>query len=225
MTISEKLKKIKEKGKTAALGVTLAATSMFSTGVYAQNNSDNDSLKAKIENTNQESMLLSKFLDKADKVRKDALANGTASYDMIGGDSYELMYFNYKGSENSKCSLSHIPYYENGAISNVEGGEYHLNAGDGVDITINRNGVYKYVFGQESLDSTPISGKEAVQYLALANDELNAFSGLADVLHNKKITDKDRIKAKSLFIKIFSRILRLIEVGDELSIRCNKAIH
>ena len=176
MTISEKLKKIKEKGKTAALGVTLAATAMFSTGVYAQNNSDNDSLKAKIENTNQESMLLSKFLDKADKVRKDALANGTASYDMIGGDSYELMYFNYKGSENSKCSLSHIPYYENGAISNVEGGEYHLNAGDGVDITINRNGVYKYVFGQESLDSTPISGKEAVQYLALANDELNAFS-------------------------------------------------
>ena len=56
-------------------------------------------------------------------------------------------------------------------------------------------------------------------------DELNAFSGLANVLHNKKITDNDRIKAKSLFIKIFSRILRLIEVGDELSIGCNKAIH
>lgn len=176
MTISEKLKKIKEKGKTAALGVTLAATSMFSTGVHAQNNLDNDSLKDKIENTNQESMLLSKFLDKADKVREDALANGTASYEEIGGGSYDIMYFNYQGSENSKCLLSHVPYYGDGSIVNVKGGEYHLHAGGGVDITFNRNGVYKYVAGQESLDSIPISGKEAVQYLALANDELNAFS-------------------------------------------------
>ena len=30
-------------------------------------------------------------------------------------------------------------------------------------------------------------------------DELNAFSGLANVLHNKKITDKDKIKDKRAY--------------------------
>ena len=54
-------------------------------------------------------------------------------------------------------------------------------------------------------------------------DELNAFSGLADVLHNKKITDKDRIKAKSLFIEGLIRFLELYgnnEIGNvEVDIR------
>ena len=48
-------------------------------------------------------------------------------------------------------------------------------------------------------------------------DELNAFSGLANVLHNKKITNKDKIKAKSLFIEGLIRFLELYgnnEIGN-----------
>ena len=54
-------------------------------------------------------------------------------------------------------------------------------------------------------------------------DELNAFSELANVLHNKEITDKDKIKAKSLFIEGLIRFLELYgnnEIGNvEVDIR------
>lgn len=54
-------------------------------------------------------------------------------------------------------------------------------------------------------------------------DELNTFSGLANVLHNKEITDKDKIKAKSLFIEGLIRFLELYgnnEIGNvEVDIR------